>query len=173
MRSTISKLLVVGCGSLLIGACSSLPDVDEVMGLGKNAPDESEVRVHQMLAMPPDYQLRPPADGSSPETGEANPLALPTLTPGGVAPAPDPNQPTQVANADPNVPGPQTITPGTNTQADPNTTQYGVSTVNPDGTPKSRRQIIDEINEKRVEEERKKNSSYGTIFNIGSLFSDW
>ena len=141
------------------------------MGLNKAAPDESQVRVHQVLAMPPDYQLRPPADGSSPETGVNNPLALPSITPGGTAP--NLNQPTQVANADPNVPGPQAITPGNNPQQDPNTTTYGVSTVNPDGTPKSRRQIIDEINKKRVEEERKKNSSYGTIFNIGELFSDW
>lgn len=154
-----------------MSACSSVPDIDDVMGLGKNAPDESQVRVHQMLAMPPDYQLRPPADGSNPETGVNNPLALPSLTPGGDAPPV--NQPTQVANADPNVPGPQQITPGANQQQDPNTTHYGVSTVNPDGTPKSRRQIIDEVKKKRVEEERKKNSSYGTIFNIGSLFSDW
>ncbi len=148
-----------------------MPDINDVMGLNKAAPDESQVRVHQVLAMPPDYQLRPPIDGSSPETGVNNPLALPGITPGGTPPAI--NQPTQVANADPNVPGPQAITPGNAPQQDPNTTTYGVSTVNPDGTPKSRRQISDEINERRIEEKRKKNSSYGTIFNIGSLFSDW
>ena len=159
---------------MLVGACSSVPDMDDVMGIGKSAPDERQVKVHQMLAMPPDYQLRPPADGSNPETGVDNPLALPTITPGGTAPSlTDPNAPTQVANADPNAPGPQAITPGANQQQDPNTTHYGVSTVNPDGTPKSRRQIIDEINAKRIEEERKKDPSYGTIWNIGSLFSDW
>ncbi len=146
-----------------------MPDINQVMGLNKAAPDESQVRVHQVLVMPPDYQLRPPADGSSPETGVNNPLALPTIGPGGSVP----NAPTQVANADPNVPGPQAITPGTNPQQNPNTTHHGVSTVNPDGTPKSRRQIVDEVNKKRIEEERKKDSSYGTIFNIGSLFSDW
>jgi hypothetical protein len=145
--------------------------MNDVMGLGKTAPDESEVRVHQMLAMPPDYQLRPPADGSSPETGVNNPLALPGLTPGGAAPAL--NAPTQVANADPNVPGPQAITPGSSQQQDPNATHYGVSTVKADGTPKTRREIIDEVNKKRIEEERKKDPSYGTIWNIGSLFSDW
>ena len=142
------------------------PDIEDVVGSsGSRAPNEREVPVHQMLAMPPDYQLRPPADGSNVEA-PTNPYALPPLTTGGTAAA---TQPAQVAAADPNATGPQTLAPAQN---DPNTI-HGVSKVNADGTPKTKRQIRDELQKKQLEAKRKKNSNYGTIWNIGSLFSDW
>ena len=149
------------------------------MGSTKHVPDESQVKVHQMLAMPPDYQLRPPSDGADPAS-QPNPYALPALSPGGNSPVlTDPNATaqntvnTQVANADPSAPGPQSITPGQNAPAaDPNTIN-GVSKVNPDGTPKSHRQIAEELRQKRLEAKRKQNPNYGTILNVGELFSDW
>lgn len=166
LRQTVSHLLIVGCGALFLGACSSMPDIEDVMGLSKSAPDESQVKVHQMLAMPPDYQLRPPAEGVVNDNTQPNPYALPALTPGGT---PQVTQPTAVANADPNAPGPTSISPS---QSNPNV-QNGVSTVNADGTPKTKRQITDELKQKRIDQERKKNARYGTIYNIGSIFSDW
>ena len=179
------RIVVVGCGPLMFAACGSLPDIEDVMGTTKHVPDESQVKVHQMLAMPPDYQLRPPTDGSD-AASQPNPYALPNISADGSTPAlTDPNAPaqdsittqttapTQVANADPSAPGPQQITPGANQPAnDPNTIN-GVSKVNPDGTPKTHRQIADELRQKRIEAKRKQNPSYGTIYNIGELFSDW
>lgn len=142
-----------------------------MMAPSKQAPDEAQVKVHQMLVVPPDYQLRPPPDGSNVEAAN-NPYALPALTPG--APAPAVTQPTQVATSDPNAPGPQAITPGANQPTTTATSSpYGVSTVNPDGTPKSRAEINAEIRKRHLEEKRKKNPNYGTILNIGELFSDW
>ncbi|MGI9413386.1 MAG: DUF3035 domain-containing protein [Hyphomicrobiales bacterium] len=166
MRQKFAHLLIVGCSAAFLGACSSIPDVEDVMGLSKSTPDEREVPVHQMLAMPPDYQLRPPADGSSPKTAETNPYALPALKSGGT---PTVTEPSQVAAADPNAPGPQAIGPA---QSDPNVVN-GVSTVNADGTKKSKRQITEELKKKQIEQKRKKNANYGTIWNIGSLFEDW
>lgn len=168
MRKTISNLLIIGCGSLFISGCSSIPGISDIMGDDKQAPDERQVSVHQMLALPPDYELRPPADGSNIQSPQANPYALPALTPGAAAPT----LPTQVATVDPSAPGPTSIAPGAATQPAANTYQ-GVSTLNPDGTPKSRAQINKELKKKHIEDQRKKNPNYGTIWNIGSLFSDW
>jgi len=162
------NLLAIGCGAAMLGACGGIPDIEDVVGTGSRAPDERQVPVHQLLAMPPDYQLRPPADGSNVDA-PTNPYALPPLTTGGTAAASPPAQPGQVAAADPNATGPQTLAPAQN---DPNTIN-GVSKVNPDGTPKTKRQIRDELKKKRLEAERKKNPNYGTIWNIGSVFSDW
>ena len=171
MRKKLVNLLAIGCGAVMLSACGGIPDIEDVVGVGgSRAPDERQVPVHQLLAMPPDYQLRPPADGSNVEA-PSNPYALPPLTTGGTAAA---AQPAQVAAADPNATdpnaaGPQTIAPA---QTDPNTV-HGVSKVNPDGTPKTKRQIRDELQKKQLEAKRKKNPNYGTIWNIGSLFSDW
>lgn len=173
MRRPFLRYAAIASISLLPGACGSFPDIDDVMGSGKAAPDESQVRVHQVLAMPPDYQLRPPADGSNVETGQTNPLALPNIKPGGTPPALNQPQqdPTEVANADPDKPGPQAITPTNNQNNDPDT-YNGVSTKHPDGTPKSRAEINEELRKKHVEAKRKEDPNYGTIWNIGSLFDD-
>jgi hypothetical protein len=178
-----------------------MPSVEDItdFDLTGPAPDESEVRVHQVLSMPPDYQLRAPADGSVPidQEGQANPYALPTLgndgavnaqvpADGAVAPtdpnaaapaqvaAADPNAaaPSQVAAADPNAPGPQTLSTGAQTASPPATTVGGVNPLNPDGTKKSSNEINEELRQRRLEEERRRNPNYGTIFNIGSLFED-
>ena len=179
MRKKLVNLLVIGCSAAMLGACGGIPDIEDVVGSSSRAPDERQVPVHQLLAMPPDYQLRPPADGSNVEA-PTNPYALPHLKSGGAPalaqpaqtgqqPAQPGQQPAQVASADPNATGPQTLSPA---QADPNTV-HGISKVNADGTPKSQRQIRDELKKKQLEAKRKKNPNYGTIWNIGSLFSDW
>jgi hypothetical protein len=173
-----------------IGAagCSSMPSVEDIVDfdLSGPAPDESEVRVHQVLSMPPDYQLRAPADGSVPidQEGQANPYALPTLgndgavnaqvPADGASPPTDPNAaaPEQVAAADPNAPGPQTLSAGAETAAPQATNVGGVNPLKPDGTAKSSNEINEELRQRRLEEERRRNPNYGTIFNIGSLFED-
>lgn len=172
--------------AIAAAGCSGVPSVEDIVDfdMSGSAPDETEVRVHQVLAMPPDYQLRAPADGSVPvdQEGQANPYALPTLgndgavstqAPGDGTTAPaDPNAaaPAQVAAADPNAPGPRTLSPGAETAAPQATTAGGVNPLKPDGTRKSTNEINEELRQRRLEEERRKNPNYGTIFNMGSIF---
>lgn len=50
--------------------------------------------------------------------------------------------------------------------------QHGISRTNPDGSEKSHGQLMKELRQKSLERKRAKNKNYGTIFNIGELFSD-
>jgi len=54
----LSVLLVAGIGLTLAG-CSGLGDA---LGLSKRPPDEFEVVAKKPLAVPPDFNLRPPAE---------------------------------------------------------------------------------------------------------------
>mgnify|MGYP005856229123 CR=1 FL=1 len=54
----LSVLIVAGLGLALAG-CSGL---GQALGLSKRPPDEFEVVAKQPLTVPPDFNLRPPAD---------------------------------------------------------------------------------------------------------------
>jgi len=181
VKHATSGIFAVGLFAVALGGCSST-SMNDVIGFGGSAPDEREVRVHQVLTMPPDYQLRAPQDGGA-EPGQANPYALPNIgTTGAVtASAPessaDPlatDQPAQVATApaDPNAP--QSLdpnaTPTTTASASGSPYPYGISPNHPDGTPKTSNEINEEMRQRKLEEERRNNPSYGTIWNIGALF---
>jgi hypothetical protein len=62
-RSPRHILLVaaVAASTLALSGCEG---TKRVLGIGKNAPDEFAVASPQPLAMPPDFNLRPPAPGS-------------------------------------------------------------------------------------------------------------
>jgi hypothetical protein len=47
--------------TLALGACSN---IGEQLGLSKKSPDEFRVVAHEPLALPPDFQLRPPEPGA-------------------------------------------------------------------------------------------------------------
>lgn len=49
--------------ALALGACQN---VKEELGVGRNSPDEFTVVKRAPLTLPPEYGLRPPADGSAP-----------------------------------------------------------------------------------------------------------
>lgn len=55
--------------SLSLSACG---DVKKELGVGRNSPDEFMVVKRAPLTLPPDYDLRPPADGSAPPATEAS-----------------------------------------------------------------------------------------------------
>lgn len=55
-------LLVLGLAILVTG-CSN---IKQELGVGRNSPDEFTVVKRAPLTLPPDYSLRPPADGSVP-----------------------------------------------------------------------------------------------------------
>ncbi|MGQ0676987.1 MAG: DUF3035 domain-containing protein [Rhodospirillales bacterium] len=62
-RTAVLAFAVVAAAGL--GACSS--GVKETLGLEKRAaPDEFQVTTRQPLALPPNYQLRPPQPGAAP-----------------------------------------------------------------------------------------------------------
>lgn len=61
MRHTYFTLLLGASFALILSGCSS---AKESLGLGRSAPDEFMVVKHAPLAMPPDYNLRPPAPGA-------------------------------------------------------------------------------------------------------------
>lgn len=57
----LSRRAMVAAIALALGACSSL---ENAVGLGKSSPDEFDVVRHAALAVPPNYDLRPPAPGA-------------------------------------------------------------------------------------------------------------
>lgn len=59
------RFAIAGMAALALGGCSS--GVRETLGLEKKAaPDEFQVTTRQPLALPPNYQLRPPQPGAAP-----------------------------------------------------------------------------------------------------------
>jgi len=57
----IPRGAMVAALALALGGCSGLQNA---FGLGKNSPDEFDVVRHAALAVPPNYDLRPPAPGA-------------------------------------------------------------------------------------------------------------
>lgn len=146
----------------LLAGCSETQFAD-LMGAGKNAPDESSVRVNQSLTMPPDLQLRPP----STTVAEDGALNTPTTRTQAAA-VPE----TQVAAATPSTP-PAPATPAAAPVPEQDVyAKYGISKTNPDGTPKDKQLLMKELKEAQLAEKRRANPNYGTIMNIGNIFTD-
>jgi hypothetical protein len=186
-------LRLAGCLALAAGvsACAET-NLTNTLGVGKNIPDASQVPTNQALTMPPDLQLRPPGsqpaasaqaavpgapipepptEYSSQQVGQ--PLALETAQEGGIEPMPAPApQPVQTSQY------PQTAAANVDQPAQAAQPvgdvyeRYGISKVNPDGTPKSPGQLREELRQKQIAENKAKNPNYGTIFNMGSIWSD-
>jgi hypothetical protein len=146
--------------STLLAGCSETQFADW-MGAGKNAPDESSVRVNQSLAMPPDLQLRPPATTTVEEDGTLNTTAAASQA----AAVPNP----QVASTTATTPPVPTAAPAPEQDA---FARYGISKTNPDGTPKDRQLLYKELRDAQMAEKRRANPNYGTIMNIGNIFTD-
>jgi hypothetical protein len=184
-------LKLAGCVALAasVSACAET-NLQNTLGVGKNIPDASQVPTNQALTMPPDLQLRPPGSQPAPSaqaavpgaaypetqtayTGQqvGQPLALETAQEAGVepAPAPAPAQESQYPQTTANIdqPAAQPAQPTGDVYE-----RYGISKVNPDGTPKSAGQMREELRQKQIAENKAKNPNYGTIFNMGSIWSD-
>ncbi len=77
MTHTKYTLLLGASFALILSGCSS---AKESLGLGRSAPDEFMVVKHAPLAMPPDYNLRPPAPGAPrPQEQSTDQLARTTV----------------------------------------------------------------------------------------------
>ena len=146
MKSQLSLGLLA---ALALGGCSETKFAD-MMGAGKSSADESQVRTGNSLAMPPDLQLAPPG---------TNVAAAP------LPPAGD----TQAAS----IPAPADGAAVASTTAAPDIyAKYGISKTNPDGTEKPKGELWKELRAAQLAEKRQKNPNYGTIFNIGNVFTD-
>ena len=177
------QLVMVMSAGVLLAGCSET-GLKDAMGYGKYSPDESQVQANQSLAMPPSLQLRPPsgtqtASAAAKPTQPNNLLASQKVT---AQPpqygAPDPNaqpdyvtqptQPEQTLAA--TAPQPVVID---QTPAAPDVyDQQGISKVRPDGTPKSKGELLNELRAKALAEKRKKNPNYGSVFNAGNIAWD-
>lgn len=56
------RLLPIAC-CLILSACGEGQNARDLLGLGRNAPDEFKVVSRPPLVVPPDFALRPPSEG--------------------------------------------------------------------------------------------------------------
>ena len=138
--------------AMLLSACST-DGFNEAVGLSKSSPDESQVTTSQPLALPPDYSLPPPQEPRNITEEEPAPVPAAQVQTASVA------QPTQIGTGE--------SQQGTAAGAQ----EPAISTVNPDGTPKTQRQIFDEAQAKKAAQRKAQNPSYGTWRNLGGLWS--
>jgi hypothetical protein len=117
----------------------------------------ANIPVGNQLALPPDLALAQPSNtvegyqpnGQAPQIANAAPARAATSVYGETgAPAPK---------------------PGT---LDYNLAKYGISKYKPDGTLKTSAELNAELRKAILAEKRRANPNYGTIRNIGAIFSD-
>jgi hypothetical protein len=152
--STFATLTMVA----LLAGCSAGSLLDPKAGATRT----TAVPVGNDLALPPDLALRAP--GATTDDYVPN--------------GPVDNGDTQVAGLDDG--GLSTPAP-TRARAAPaapaeervdNYTKYGISKTNPDGSAKTPQQLSNELKAAIKAEKRRTNPGYGTIRNIGAIFTD-
>ena len=159
--------VLIAFGGVVAG-CSET-GFQDLIGAGKYAPDETQVTVNQPLSVPPDLQLRPPSN-----------------EPQQVASAPQPSQ--QQVSGDLQQPQDLAVAPQDQPAVPPAQAQpqqqasagepqdiyarWGVSRHHPDGTKKSQLELNEEMRRKRDELKRQEDPNHGTIWNLGSIWSD-
>ncbi len=127
-------------------------------------------------AAPPPYQ--PPAKQGQQPIYEPNQAYQPApVQPVYQQPKPQPQpqpQPQQVSQApqqlQPQQLQPQPVQP--QVAANDPYAKFGISRYKPDGSKKTQAELDDEMRQKKLEIERAKNPNYGTIFNLGSIWSN-
>lgn len=173
MRTSTGLVLGLFAASVLAG-CSETK-VQNLLGSNKASTDEEQVPVGQTLSMPPDLELRPPAGGGDTSETKVAAQSPPPAEPADVEAAPADVEPvpveqsTQTAMATPQQPPAQAAAQPPKQDI---YERYGISKVNEDGTPKTEKQLRMALREAQLAEKRKTNPKYGTIWNIGNVFSD-
>lgn len=155
-------VLLGGCSTGLLGGATRAV-----------APDQQRIAVGNQLTLPPDLQLKAPtntADGYQPNSGVGKPAE------------PSSNYDLASANDDGQISAGTTSgalygNAGTAPSAPAAKQQdvyakYGISKFNADGSQKSDAQLKKELKAAMLEEKRRNNPGYGTVRNIGAIFSD-
>jgi hypothetical protein len=177
--SSLKRILIAVAAGVFLSGCSETGFKD-VMGYAKYSPDETQVRQNASLVMPPSLELRAPVGGQAP----AEPALANSIVPSQqVSPnppqygTPDPNAvPSyQAAYNDPQAPAtlqePATLqTPQPAPETQDVYAKWGISKYHPDGTPKSKGELVNDLRKKRIEIERQKNPNYGTVANSGGFW---
>jgi hypothetical protein len=194
----IAKIAVGSALCLTLMACAETTVMNK-LGLGKAPPDESQIVTNNVLAMPPDLQLRPPSAAPADQPQAATQVAAVPATPPDAfaAPAPEASEPVAQGGTNGQTPydtGEQqlstegevsTAAVGTQpavqsgqktgmSQVNPREDAYvkfGISKTRPDGTAKTQAELDRELLEAVRQEKRKQNPNYGTVFNMGELFN--
>jgi hypothetical protein len=148
---TVWKLSGVLAISLVLAGCGG---VSRLLGGSSPAPQAPVVRTGNNLALPPDLQLRPP--GTVTETYQPNPA---------------PSAPVETASAEEGLYSPAPTAPVPVVKKDIYA-EYGISKTKPDGTPKLEGDLRAELKEAILKRKRETNPGYGTVRNIGNIFSD-
>ena len=165
-QSALQAAVLIMFGGLVAG-CSET-GFQEVIGAGKYTPDETQVSVNQPLSVPPDLQLRPPSNEEPRQVASVPQSDQPAAS--------DLQQPQDITQAPQSEPAaPQAQAPQQQVAANEPQDIYarwGVSRHHPDGTEKTQIELNAEMREKREEMERQKDPNYGTIWNLGSIWSD-
>ena len=141
------SFVLAGCGaSRLLGG----------MGLGNSSPTPQAptVQTGNNLALPPDLQLRPP--GTAAENYQPNPA---------------PAAPIQSASLEEDMYSTTPPVAPAPVKRDVYA-EYGVSKVKPDGTPKTNEELKAELKQAILKRKQQQNPGYGTVRNIGGIFSD-
>ncbi len=144
------KLFHVILVGVALSGCSSAANL---LGGGSSSPtQQARVPVGNELALPPDLSLRAPTqtvDGYQPNGEVAALQDAPS--------APRTQASTSVYGND----APQDIY-----------AKYGISKSRPDGQAKSKTELTAELKAAILADKRRTNPRYGTIMNIGAIFSD-
>ena len=172
-QTALRTAVLVALGGLAAG-CSET-GFQDFIGAGKVAPDETQVTVNQPLTVPPDLQLRPPSN-EEPRSVASLPPANQSLTEQQPA-AVDLQQPQDLASAPQIEPAPAQAQAQPQQQASSGQPQdayarAGVSRYHPDGREKTQLELNEEMRQKKLEADRQRDPNYGTIWNLGSVWSD-
>jgi hypothetical protein len=157
LSASFSKLAIVACCATALSGCS----MGGLLSGKRGVPSEQNVQVGNQLAMPPDLSLASPGTQAAPAQSMAAADSIDETNVLDGSPVAKPGQMTRKEAA---------LAAG-NPQGDIYD-QYGISKLNPDGTKKEEWQLREELRKAIIAKKRKANPSYGTVMNIGGLFSD-
>jgi hypothetical protein len=153
LASTLATLAAVA----LLAGCSAGSLLDPKAGATRT----TAVPVGNDLTLPPDLALRAPGATTDDYVPNGPVESLDSqsagLDDGLSAPAPTRARTAAVAPAEERV---------------DNYAKYGISKTNPDGSAKNPQQLSNELKAAMLAEKRRTNPGYGTIRNIGAIFTD-
>ena len=156
MNSAYKSIILLGLAASL-GACSSAASL---LNNKSAVPQASSINVGNPLSMPPDLQLAVPgqtSDAYQPNVGTGT--ASDSIYDNGL------NKPQAAQKV--------AMTPMAPTEPVQDVYEkYGVSKINADGTAKSPDKLKADLKAAILAKKRQVNPNYGTIKNIGSIFSD-
>jgi hypothetical protein len=153
-RYIITRLTFVAATAALLAGCS----MGGLLSGKRGVPSDQNVQTGNQLAMPPDLSLATPGTGSAPQVSAAETIDEGDVLDGGAAAAPvKTRKEAALANQNP--------------QGDIYE-QYGISKLKPDGTKKEDWELREELRKAIIAKKRQQNPGYGTIRNIGGLFTD-